>query len=91
MTKMEKCLNSPRFESILSVVICLNMILIIAETDLTADGQDAPVWITTANITFLAVYLVESVVKIVVFRCSYFQETGRAFHTFLGAGRRFKT
>ena len=75
MGAIATCLNSSRFESILSMVICLNMILIIAETDLTADGQEPPVWITTANVTFLAVYFVECVLKICVFRWSYFQET----------------
>ena len=69
------CLNSSRFESILSFVICLNMILIIAETDLTADGQEPPGWITSANLSFLAVYFVECVLKIWVFRWSYFQDT----------------
>lgn len=74
MGKVAACLSSSRFESGLSIVICLNMILIIAETDLTADGQAPPTWITTANISFLIVYFVECIFKITVFRWAYFQD-----------------
>ncbi|CAK9004678.1 unnamed protein product [Durusdinium trenchii] len=73
--RLGQCLKSPRFESILSIVICLNMILIVAETDLTADGQSPPTWITGSNLTFLFIYVVECIVKIIVFRLEYFQDT----------------
>lgn len=68
-------LNSPTFESALACIISLNLILIIVETDQTAEGQVPPAWITQSNVVFLAVYAAECVTKIVVFRFAFFQET----------------
>lgn len=66
-------LNSPTFESALACIISLNLILIIVETDQTAEGQVPPAWITQSNVVFLAVYAAECVTKIVVFRFAFFQ------------------
>eukprot|EP00438_Fugacium_kawagutii_P010295 Skav226739 [mRNA] locus=scaffold720:385891:386499:- [translate_table: standard] len=74
-SKLSACLSSATFESALAILICLNVFLIIAETDVTAKGQDPPLWMDVANISFLIMYSIECVLKISAFRFAYFQDS----------------
>eukprot|EP00928_Gymnodinium_smaydae_P067259 TRINITY_DN501_c0_g1_i2.p1 TRINITY_DN501_c0_g1~~TRINITY_DN501_c0_g1_i2.p1 ORF type:complete len:613 (-),score=126.26 TRINITY_DN501_c0_g1_i2:79-1866(-) len=59
-------------ESSLGLVIFLNLVLVLLESDATVDGGIAPSWMTTANYCFITVYVVELVLKIFAFGLSFF-------------------
>jgi voltage-gated sodium channel len=63
-------LRSPLFEVGIGVVILVNVILVIMETDAAAQG-DTPQWMETFNYTLLSIYTVELALGIFVYRGSF--------------------
>jgi len=63
-------LRSPFFDVGIGVVILVNVILVIMETDAAAQG-DTPQWMETFNYTLLSIYTVELALGIFVYRGSF--------------------
>ncbi|CAE7209443.1 Scn11a [Symbiodinium pilosum] len=72
--KVAEFCKSPKLELLLGVIISSNMVIVILETDATADNQMAPMWMRVLNLVFLVVYSIEAAVKIYAWRWRYFQD-----------------
>lgn len=64
--------SSTTTDMALSLVILLNIILMIMETDTRAAGEEIPGWVTTTGYFFLTTYIVELTVRLYVFRWHFF-------------------
>ncbi|CAE7319796.1 Catsper1 [Symbiodinium natans] len=73
--KVAELCKSSRVELLLGLIICSNMVVVILETDATADNLLAPLWMRAANLVFLAVYTIEAAVKIYAWRWKYFHDS----------------
>ncbi|CAE7333448.1 Catsper1 [Symbiodinium sp. CCMP2592] len=73
--KMAEMFKSSKLEILIGLIISSNMVVVILETDATADDQAAPLWMRIANWGFLAVYTIEAAAKIYALRWLYFGDS----------------
>jgi voltage-gated sodium channel len=66
--------ESQVFEFCLSSVILFNLLILVIETDITQDGQSSPVWLTVLNYMLLAMFTVELIVRVYVYRRLFFKD-----------------
>jgi len=67
-------LTSFRFEALLCLVILINLVVAILETDATVDDMSAtPQWIVAMNVILLIIYCAEVIVRLYAYRCCYFK------------------
>lgn len=88
--KLQHILKSTLYDCVIAAILIFNCVLIIAETDLSAQcapelsmNQCVPTWMFTMNIVFLAIYTLESVVVIDAVRLHIFREKDRLFEVFI--------
>lgn len=73
--KMAEICKSSKLELLLGLIICSNMVVVILETDATANEEEAPLWMRIANWAFLTVYTIEAASKIYALRWMYFKDS----------------
>jgi len=61
------------FDGIFATVVFLNLIFVIIESDITAKGDDMPIWMAVINIAFLLLYTVEIGLRLYIFRMAFFR------------------
>lgn len=71
-TGLRSVLLSPTCEASLGALILFNMVLVILETDASASEMDLPTWVEVADKILLAIYMTELVLRLYVWRCSFF-------------------
>merc|ERR1712100_83919 len=64
--------KTTNFEPILCLVVLINIMVIIAQTDAEAGGDKAPSWMRVANMCFLCFYVVELMVRFWIARSRFF-------------------
>mmetsp|Transcript_54678 Transcript_54678/g.144009 ORF Transcript_54678/g.144009 Transcript_54678/m.144009 type:complete len:451 (-) Transcript_54678:93-1445(-) len=68
-----RIVRSNWFDSVMVVVIMVNMCIVVEEANLRARrGDDLPPWLVGINLTFLAIYCVEICLRVFIERCKYF-------------------
>jgi len=77
--KMARFVNSRFTESTVGVILVVNVVLVIYESDLIANGQIRPHWMVMTLRSFLCVYILEILCSIFVHRREFFTQVSRLF------------
>jgi voltage-gated sodium channel len=72
---VDRILNSWLVEFVLSFCIILNLLVVVAETDATAEeGDTAPVWVVASNCAFLGVFSIELALRLMTHHFKFFKD-----------------
>lgn len=62
------------FEAFCALIIVLNMVLVVVETNATAAEEETPGWVEATTLVFLAFYTAELATKLFVYRIQFFKD-----------------
>eukprot|EP00428_Durinskia_dybowskii_P034123 CAMPEP_0170256004 /NCGR_PEP_ID=MMETSP0116_2-20130129/27855_1 /TAXON_ID=400756 /ORGANISM="Durinskia baltica, Strain CSIRO CS-38" /LENGTH=546 /DNA_ID=CAMNT_0010507013 /DNA_START=75 /DNA_END=1711 /DNA_ORIENTATION=- len=66
--RADSIINSPQFDGSLALLIAINVVLVIIETNNAAQGVQDPTWLITASTVVMTIYLLELLLRIYVHR-----------------------
>lgn len=61
------------FDAVFAIIVFMNLITVIIESDIQAKGEDTPTSLRIVNYIFLALYMLEIGLRIYVFRFAFFK------------------
>jgi len=76
---LSKILHNHMFDHVMGMVIMLNMGVIIVETDHAADHDDSLPWVDALGWVILLIFIVELVLRLVVFHTGFFHDHWNTF------------
>jgi hypothetical protein len=78
-----KVLKSHTFEHVMGLVIAINFLVVVVETDHNAKDKDAPFWAWLTSWCLLVTFVVELILKLYVLRRSFWHESWNVFDFFV--------
>jgi voltage-gated sodium channel len=74
-----RILHAPLFEHLMAVVIILNFVVVILDTDYDASGEDAPVWVDVCSWGVLITFVLELILRVFTYRGEFPLERWNVF------------
>jgi voltage-gated sodium channel len=74
-----RILHAPVFEHLMAVVIILNFVVVILDTDYDASGDDAPLWVDVCSWGVLITFVLELILRVFTYRGEFPLERWNVF------------